>query len=235
VPALSVNVDPEEIARFDACSRHWWDRHGALRALHDINAARLGYVDNRIGLEGRRVLDVGCGGGILAEAMAVRGAEVTGIDMGEEALAVARGHAAGSGAPVRYRLGTAEGLARTEPGRWDAVTCMELLEHVPAPESVVAACARLLRPGGHLFFATLNRTPLAGALALLAAEYVLKLVPRGTHTYRRFVKPSELRAWAEAAGLREENLSGLQYNPLLRRARVGGPTWINYLAHFVRK
>ncbi|MCG6892227.1 MAG: bifunctional 2-polyprenyl-6-hydroxyphenol methylase/3-demethylubiquinol 3-O-methyltransferase UbiG [Desulfobacteraceae bacterium] len=234
MPANPSNIDGTEIAKFEAVAAHWWERKGALRALHDINETRVDYVERAVGLVGRRVLDVGCGGGILAESMAARGAVVSGIDMGEAPLAVARSHMRRSGLSIDYRKSTVEALALQEPDRYDALTCMELLEHVPDPASVVCACARLVRSGGHVFFATLNRTLLAGVLAIAAAEYVLGLVPRGTHTYRRFIRPDELLQWAEEGGLVLRDLSGMQYNPILRNARIGGHTRINYLAHFQR-
>lgn len=226
------NIDDAEIAKFEAVASRWWDRRGELGALHDINGARVEYVDRAVGLAGRRVLDVGCGGGILAEAMAARGASVAGIDMGDAPLAAARAHMRWSGLSIDYRKTTVETLARQEPGRYAVVTCMELLEHVPDPSSVVGACSRLVQPGGHVVFATLNRTLPALILAVAAAEYVLRIVPKGTHTYGRFIRPGELTRWASDSGLTLRDLSGLQYNPFLRSARIGGHTRINYLAHF---
>jgi 2-polyprenyl-6-hydroxyphenyl methylase/3-demethylubiquinone-9 3-methyltransferase len=230
-----TNIDPAELERFAALAPHWWDRNGALKALHDINGLRVGYIERRAPLRGRRVLDVGCGGGILSEAMAALGAEVTGIDAGEEALAVARLHLRESGLAVDYRLQTAEGFAAEAPGRYDVVACMELLEHVPDPAAVVAACARLAAPGGDVVFATLNRNLKSFLFAIVGAENLLRLVKRGTHSYRRFVTPAELRRWAEAVGLAALDLTGLHYNPFTRRYSLGGNTHVNYLAHFRRK
>lgn len=228
----SPNVDADELAKFKALAPIWWDRRGALRALHDINGLRVAYVNGRAPLAGRKVIDLGCGGGILSEAMAALGAHVTGIDAGEEPLAVARLHLQESRLRVDYQLATAERFAERAPARFDAVTCMELLEHVPDPPSVVAACARLARPGGHVFFATLNRNPKSFLFAIVGAEFILRLVQRGTHSYRRFVKPRELRSWARRSGLGFEDLTGLHYNPFTRRYFLGGNTHVNYLMHF---
>lgn len=224
------NLDREELSRFARLARDWWDPDGALRTLHDINPLRLDYIDARAHLAGKRVLDVGCGGGILAEAMARRGARVTGIDPGEEAIGAARAHAEGSGLAVDYRVLTAEALAAEQPAAYDVVTCMELLEHVPDPASAVRACAELARPGAHVFFATLNRTPKAYALAVLGAEYLLGLLPRGTHDYARFIRPSELDAWGRAAGLELCELRGVAYNPVTRRCRLIDDVAVNYMA-----
>lgn len=229
--SVNQNVDPNEIAKFDHLAARWWDPHGEFRALHEINPLRLDYVEQRAGLRGKRVLDVGCGGGILAESMALRGAAVTGIDMSAAPLAVARLHQLESGATVDYQRITAEALAERQPAAFDVVTCMEMLEHVPDPASVVAACARLVAPGGHVFFSTLNRNPKAYLFAIIGAEYLLKLLPRGTHDYRRFIRPSELERWARAAGLHCRELTGLHYHPLLRSYRLGGDVDVNYLAH----
>jgi 2-polyprenyl-6-hydroxyphenyl methylase / 3-demethylubiquinone-9 3-methyltransferase len=229
-----TNIDPAELERFAALAPHWWDRTGVLKALHDINGLRVGYIDRRAPLRGRQVLDVGCGGGILAEAMAALGAAVTGIDAGRDALAVARLHVRQSGLEVDYREATAEGFAAEAPGRYDVVACMELLEHVPDPASIVAACGRLVRPGGDVFFATLNRNPKSFLFAIVGAEYVLRLVKRRTHTYRRFVKPAELRRWATASGLQWLDLTGLHYNPFTRSYSLGGNAHVNYLMHFRR-
>jgi 2-polyprenyl-6-hydroxyphenyl methylase/3-demethylubiquinone-9 3-methyltransferase len=226
------NTDPDELAKFAALAPIWWDRHGAFKALHDINGLRVGYINRRAPLTGRRVLDLGCGGGILSEAMASLGAEVTGIDAGEEPLAVAQLHLQKSGLRVDYRLATAEAFADDAPERFDVVTCMELLEHVPDPASVVAASARLVRPGGDVFFATLNRNLKSFLFAIIGAEMILRLVQRGTHSYRRFVKPSELTTWSERSGLGFQELTGLHYNPFSRRYSLGGNTHVNYLMHF---
>jgi 2-polyprenyl-6-hydroxyphenyl methylase/3-demethylubiquinone-9 3-methyltransferase len=225
------NVDPEELKKFAALAAIWWDRGGAFKALHDINPLRVGWIDSRAGLAGRSVVDVGCGGGLLAEAMAARGARVTGIDAGEAALGAARAHLKISGLAVDYRRSTAEAFAREHPRGYDIVTCLELLEHVPQPASVVAACARLVKPGGDLFFATLNRNPKSFLFAIVGAELLLGLVARGTHRYRRFVKPAELGRWGRENGLAPSALTGLHYHPLGRRYSLGGNTHVNYLMH----
>ena len=229
-----TNVDPAELARFAQLAPFWWDRNGVLKSLHDINGLRVGYIDRRAPLRGKRVLDVGCGGGILSEAMAALGADVTGIDAGKDALTVARLHLRQSDLRVDYRLGTAERFAAEAPGRFDVVACMELLEHVPDPGAIVAACGRLAAPGGQVFFATLNRNPKSFLFAIVAAEYLLRLVKRGTHTYQRFVKPVELQRWALASGLRALDLTGLHYNPFTRSYTLGGNSHVNYLMHFRR-
>jgi len=228
------NVDPIEIAKFEQLASRWWDPGSEFKPLHEINPLRLDYIDQRVGLAGKRVLDVGCGGGILAESMALRGAEVTGIDLGEAPLAVARLHLLESGARVDYRHISAEQLADEQPGVFDAVTCMEMLEHVPDPASSIAACARLVKPGGAVFFSTINRNPKAYLFAILGAEYLLRLLPRGTHDYRKFIRPSELESWARSAGLSLRNLTGMSYNPLSQRYSLGTDLDVNYLAHAVR-
>lgn len=225
------NVDPAEIDRFAALASRWWDPNGEFRALHAINPLRLEYIGERAPLAGFRAVDVGCGGGLLAEAMAAAGARVTGIDMAEAALAVARVHAAASGVELRYELATAEQLAEREAGLFDVVTCLELLEHVPRPDEVVAACARLLRPGGNVFFSTINRNPKSFLFGVVGAEYVLGLLPRGTHEYGRFIRPSELAGWSRAAGLEVTDLTGLHYNPLAGQYSLGGNVDVNYLMH----
>lgn len=228
------NVDQGEIARFNALASRWWDPHGEFRALHEINPLRLDYIRQRAPLQGSRVADIGCGGGILAEAMAQAGAAVTGVDMASAPLAVARLHSAGAGVEIEYLEKTAEALAAERPSHYDVVTCMELLEHVPGPSSVVEACARLVRPGGQVFFATINRNPKAFAFAVLGAEYLLRLLPRGTHEYARFIRPSELAAWGREAGLDLEHSIGMHYNPLTREFSLGPGVDVNYLMHFVR-
>ena len=224
-----MNVDPAELAKFSELASRWWDPHGAFRPLHDINPLRLEWIDQRAGLAGKTVLDVGCGGGILAEAMAARGARVTGIDLSENSLRVAELHRLESGADVTYESASAEAFAAHHPGEFDVVTCMELLEHVPEPASVVAACARLARPGGQVFFSTINRNPKSYLFAVVGAEYLLRLLPRGTHDYLRFIKPSELARFAREAGLRAEEVLGMTYNPLSRQYRLGPDTDVNYL------
>jgi 2-polyprenyl-6-hydroxyphenyl methylase/3-demethylubiquinone-9 3-methyltransferase len=227
-----ANIDAAEIAKFEAMAPIWWDRQGDFKALHDINVLRLNYINERAPLAGKAVLDAGCGGGILSEAMASMGAAVTGIDMGEAALGVARLHLRKSGLNVDYQQATAEQFARYHPDRFDVVTCLELLEHVPDPGSVIAACKTLVKPGGDVFFATLNRNLKSFLFAIIGAEYILGLVRKGTHTYRKFIKPAELKDWATVAGLSFMDLTGLHYNPILRKYSTGGNTHVNYLMHF---
>ncbi len=224
-----MNVDPAELAKFSDLAHRWWDPASEFRPLHEINPLRLDWIAGRAPLEGREVLDVGCGGGILSEAMARLGASVTGIDLSEKALKVAQLHLLESRLAVRYELESAESLAREQAGRFDVVTCMELLEHVPDPASTVAACAALAKPGGQVFFSTISRNPKSYLFAVIGAEYVLKLLPRGTHDYARFIKPSELARACRAAGLREVELIGMTYNPLTRRYRLGPDCSVNYL------
>jgi len=230
----TVNVDSAEIAKFDALASRWWDPHGDFRPLHEINPLRLDYIRQRAAQKGGRVVDIGCGGGILAEAMAGQGAIVTGIDMAEAPLAVARLHQAESGTNVDYRRMTAEELADAHPGEFDVVTCLEMLEHVPSPATVIEACARLVRPGGHVFFSTINRNPKSFLQAIIGAEYVLRLLPAGTHEYRKFIRPSELARWARKAGLALQGSIGLHYNPLTRRYSLDDNIDVNYLMHFQR-
>lgn len=223
------NVDRSETAKFDRLANRWWDPDGESRPLHDLNPVRLAYVASRVGLRGARVLDVGCGGGLLSEALAAAGAEVTAIDLAPGVLEVARLHLYESNLRVDYREISAEALAAQQPGSFDAITCMEMLEHVPDPGSVIEACSRLLKPGGRWFASTLNRTPQAFALGIVGAEYLLRLLPRGTHHYRQFIKPSEMAAALRAADLTLEDLRGLEYNPLTRRARLVSSVAVNYL------
>ncbi len=225
------NVDPAEIAKFEALAQRWWDPQGELKPLHDLNPLRLQFVAARAALAGRDVLDVGCGGGILSEAMARSGARVVGIDLAQAALEVAELHALDAGVPVEYRRQSAEELALAAPASFDIITCMEMLEHVPEPGQVIGALARILRPGGHLFISTINRTPKAFLLAIVGAEYVLRMLPRGTHEYERFIRPSELDAWARAAGLQLQALAGIEYQPLARRFTLGRSPDVNYIAH----
>ena len=228
------NVDPAEIAKFDAAAPRWWDPDGEFRPLHDLNPARLDYIEARAGLAGSRVVDVGCGGGLLAEGMARRGARVLGIDLAPEALAVARLHALESGLAVEYREVPVEALAESATGQFDLVTCLEMLEHVPDPAAVVASIARLVRPGGNAVVSTINRNARSFALAIVGAEYLLRLLPMGTHRYARLIRPSELSRWARAAGLELVDLAGLGYDPFRRRARLTDDVSVNYLAHFRR-
>ena len=230
-----MNVDDRELKKFEKVAELWWDREGEFKPLHDINPLRMGYVRCRTSLSGARVLDVGCGGGILSEALAAEGARVTGIDMGEAPLRVARLHMERTGCRIDYRRTTVEGLAAAEPSSFDVVTCMELLEHVPWPASVVRACGRLVRPGGDVFFATLNRNFKSFVFAVVGAEYILRLLARGTHRFRMFVKPEELARWAEAHGLVVRDLTGMLYNPFTRRYSLGRDVSVNYLMHVRRR
>jgi 2-polyprenyl-6-hydroxyphenyl methylase/3-demethylubiquinone-9 3-methyltransferase len=224
------NVDPREIGKFEELAARWWDPESEFKPLHDINPLRLDYVDRAAGLAGKEVLDVGCGGGILSESMALRGARVTGIDLGEMPLRVAELHTLESGVSVEYRRVSAEALAAERPGSFDVVTCMEMLEHVPNPASVVAACARLVRPGGLVFFSTLNRNPKSYLFAVIGAEYILGLLPKGTHDFARFIRPSELDRWIRAAGLATTDMTGMTYNPLTQAYRLDKQDLgVNYL------
>lgn len=225
-----INADPQELAKFSELAHRWWDPESEFRPLHQINPLRLAWIDELANLRGKRVLDVGCGGGILAEAMARRAEHVTGIDMAQRPLGVARLHALEQGvANVDYREVAAEALAAEAPASFDVVTCMEMLEHVPDPAAIVAACTTLVRPGGWVFFSTLNRNPKSFLFAIVGAEYVLKLLPKGTHEYARFIRPSELARWAREAGLSLQGTRGMSYNPLTRRYRLGTDTSVNYL------
>jgi len=230
--ATQTNVDAAEIARFSELAARWWDPEGEMRALHLLNPLRLDYIDQRAPLDGKRVLDVGCGGGLLAEAMARRGARVTAIDAAEAPLNVARLHRLESGVDVDYRLATVEAIAAADPQPYDRVTCLEMIEHVPDPASVVAACAQVLAPGGRLFFSTINRTPRAYLMAVIGAEYLLRWLPRGTHDYANFIRPSELDAWARAEGLLLVDVQGVGYRPITRTFRLSRDVGVNYMATF---
>lgn len=226
------NVDNAEVAKFEALASRWWDPQSEFKPLHDINPLRLDFIDARAGLAGKKVLDVGCGGGILSEAMARRGADVTGIDLGEAPLGVARLHAQEQGVAIEYRHVSVEALAEEQPGHYDVVTCMEMLEHVPDPASVVRACAALVRQGGYVFFSTLNRTPKSYAFAILGAEYVLRLLPRGTHDYAKFIRPSEMASWNRRSGLEVREQIGLTYNPITRHYRLTeNDVSVNYMMY----
>jgi 2-polyprenyl-6-hydroxyphenyl methylase/3-demethylubiquinone-9 3-methyltransferase len=225
------NVDTEEIHKFEKLASRWWDPHGEFKPLHEINPLRVDFINRRAPLAGKRVLDVGCGGGLLTEAMAALGAEVTGIDKGEAPLAVARLHLKESGQRVDYHYAAAEDWAAEHEGRYDVVTCLELLEHVPDPASTVAACARLAAPGGAVFFSTINRNPKAWLFAVVAAEYVLNLLPRGTHDYAKLIKPSELDTWCRHAGLEIKEITGMHYNPLTQRYWLAPGLDVNYIVH----
>lgn len=228
---MTVNVDPAEIAKFSELAHRWWDPTSEFRPLHEINPLRLDFIDERAGLAGKAVLDVGCGGGILAEAMAERGARVTGIDLGERPLKVAQLHLYESKRDVDYQLISVEAIALERPAAFDAVTCMELLEHVPDPASTVRACAAALRPGGHVFFSTINRNAKAYLLAVIGAEYVLRLLPRGTHDYAKFIKPSELAAMCRACALDVVTIVGMTYNPITKTYSLGPDCDVNYIMH----
>lgn len=226
-----INVDPLELEKFSQLAHRWWDPGSEFKPLHDINPLRLEYIDGIAGLRGKRIVDVGCGGGILAEAMAGRGARVTGIDLAEKPLKVAQLHLLESGLEVDYRLVAAEALALELPCGFGVVTCMELLEHVPDPAATVRACAELAAAGGRLFFSTINRNPKSYLLAVVGAEYVLKLLPRGTHDYSKFIKPSELSAMCRAAGLHVSGVTGMTYNPFTKIYALGPDTDVNYILH----
>ena len=225
-----TNVDHEEISKFEALASRWWDEHGEFKPLHQINPLRANYIDTHSPVAERKVIDVGCGGGILSESLAFRGAEVTGIDMGEAPLSVAELHKLESGANVTYRRSTAEQAAEEEPETYDVVCCLEMLEHVPDPASVIAACSRLAKPGATLYFSTINRNPKAYTFAIIGAEYVLNLLPKGTHDYQKFIRPAELAHWIRAAGLELDDMIGLTYNPLTKRYRLQpGDVSVNYM------
>ncbi len=228
---MSINVDPAELAKFESVADKWWDKSGEFKPLHEINPLRLDYINKRSALAEKRILDVGCGGGILSEGLAQRGADVTGIDLAEANLVTARQHAEENKLNINYQNIAVESLAAEQPGSFDIVTCLEMLEHVPDPASVVQACATLVKPGGHIFFSTINRNPKSYLFAIVGAEYLLNLVPRGTHEYMRFIKPSELGLWARQANLRVNDVSGMSYNPLTNVATIGDDSGVNYFMH----
>ncbi|MCF5933871.1 bifunctional 2-polyprenyl-6-hydroxyphenol methylase/3-demethylubiquinol 3-O-methyltransferase UbiG [Xanthomonas perforans] len=232
--AKSSNFHQSELDKFAALANRWWDADGPQKPLHALNPVRLEYVSARLELAGARVLDVGCGGGLLSESMARLGAQVTAIDLAPELVKVARLHSLESGVQLDYRVQSVEDLAAEQPGSFDAVTCMEMLEHVPDPTAIIRACASLLKPGGKLFLSTLNRTPAAFALAVVGAEYIARLLPKGTHHYKDFIKPAELAAWLRNAGLQLEDVSGMLYEPWRNRARLSSRTEVNYLAYAVK-
>jgi len=229
------NVDHSEVAKFEEIAYRWWDKESEFKPLHDINPLRLGYIDKAANIAGKKVLDVGCGGGILSESMAVKGANVTGIDMGGIPLEVARLHLLETGQQVDYQQITAEEFAELHAGEFDVVTCMEMLEHVPDPQSVVNACIKLVKPGGKVFFSTLNRNPKSYAMAILGAEYILGMLPKGTHDYKKFIKPSEMGNWMRRAGLSIEDLSGMSYNPLLKSYSLNKDIDVNYLTYGIKE
>ena len=227
------NIDQNEIAKFEDLASRWWDPNSEFKPLHDINPLRLNYIDERVSLAGKNVVDVGCGGGLLSEGMALRGGHVIGIDMGEAPLSVARLHSLDSGVQVDYRQTTVEALAADpeHAGQYDVVTCLEMLEHVPDPGSVIKACAALLRPGGHLFVSTINRNPKSFLFAIVGAEYVLKMLPKGTHEWKKFIRPSEMSDYLRHAGLDVSELTGMTYNPLTKDYKLGRDVDVNYLMH----
>lgn len=228
-PQANVNADPQEIQKFSELAHRWWDPGSEFRPLHEINPLRLEWINARAPLAGKKVIDIGCGGGILAESMALKGGDVTGIDLSEKALKVADLHSMESGVQVRYEKIAAEDMAAREAGQYDVVTCMEMLEHVPDPASIVRACAALTKPGGWVFFSTLNRNPKSFLFAIIGAEYVLRLLPRGTHTYDMFIKPSELASAARGAGLEPVGMRGMEYNPITQIYSLTSDTSVNYL------
>ena len=230
----SLNVDPAELEKFASLAHRWWDKTSEFKPLHAINPLRLNFIDDLVGLDGKRVLDVGCGGGILSESMAEKGATVTGIDLGDNSLKVAKLHQLESGSKVDYRLISVEDLAKEQPASFDVVTCMEMLEHVPDPEAIVRACAQLVKPGGSVFFSTINRNPKAYLFAVIGAEYLLNMLPKGTHEYQKFIKPSELSSWARQAGLSVDQLKGLGYNPLTEHYSLGEDVSVNYVIHTIK-
>lgn len=229
-----TNVDHAELNKFAELAHKWWDKTSEFKPLHEINPLRLNYIDCAIGLKGKTVLDVGCGGGILSESMAEKGANVTGIDLGDKALKVAELHSLESGIEVNYQLVSVETLAEQQPESFDVITCLEMLEHVPNPASVIAACAKLVKPQGHVFFSTINRNPKAYLFAVVGAEYILNLLPRGTHDYEKFIKPSELASWARAEHLSLQGQIGMSYNPITQQYSLGADTSVNYLMHMVK-
>lgn len=230
-----TNVDPNEVRKFEDLAHRWWDRESEFKPLHDINPLRLNYVDERVGLKGKKVLDVGCGGGILSESMALRGATVKGIDMGKTPLSVAELHSLETGVEIDYQKIPVEELAEQEAGQYDAVTCLEMLEHVPDPASIINACAKLVKPGGDIFFSTINRNPKAFIFAIVGAEYVLNMLPKGTHEYAKFIRPSELESWARSAELMLSDVSGMTYNPIFQTYALGKNVDVNYLMHFKKE
>ncbi len=230
-----INVDVAELNKFSELAHKWWDKTSEFKPLHDINPLRLNYINDTVLLAGKRVLDVGCGGGILSESMAEKGATVTGVDLGEKALKVAQLHSLESKVEVDYRLVSVEDLAQQEASSYDIVTCLEMLEHVPDPASIVRACAALVKPGGHVFFSTINRNPKAYAFAVLGAEYILKMLPKGTHDYAKFIKPSQLASWAREVDLVLEGQAGMSYNPLTKHYWLNDDVSVNYLVHLTKE
>ena len=234
---INANVDPNEIKKFEDLAHKWWDRKSEFKPLHDINPLRLNYIDKHAGgLKEKKVVDVGCGGGILSESIALRGADTLGIDMGAAPLSVAELHALDAGVKdIHYQKITVEELADEQPESFDVVSCMEMLEHVPDPGSIIKACAKLVKPDGHIFFSTINRNPKAFALAIVGAEYFLNMLPKGTHEYAKFIRPAELEAWARKAGLKLNDIKGMSYNPIFQSYKLGSNVTVNYLMHFTKE
>ncbi|TBR45089.1 bifunctional 2-polyprenyl-6-hydroxyphenol methylase/3-demethylubiquinol 3-O-methyltransferase UbiG [Marinomonas agarivorans] len=232
---MADNVDNEEIAKFEALANRWWDKESEFKPLHDINPLRTNYIDSKVSLAGKKVIDIGCGGGILSEAMAQRGATVKGIDMGEAPLNVARLHLKESKLSIDYEQTTAEAIAAREPEQYDVVTCLEMLEHVPDPSSVIKACAKLVKPGGHVFMSTINRNPKSYLFAIIGAEYILNMLPKGTHEYGKFIQPAELNNYSRLAGLETKELIGMTYNPLTKSYKLNAKdVSVNYLMHTIK-
>ncbi len=231
----TLNADPQELAKFGDLAHRWWDPNSEFKPLHEINPLRLDWIDSIASLAGKKVIDIGCGGGLLSEGMATRGAHVTGIDLSEKPLGVARLHLYESGLSVDYQLIAAEAMAEQHPGAFDVVTCLEMLEHVPDPASVIAACAKLVKPGGHVFFSTLNRNPKSYLFAIIGAEYILNLLPRGTHDYAKFIRPAELSRYCREAGLAVDGVRGMSYNPFTQVYSLGNDSSVNYLMHTHRE
>jgi 2-polyprenyl-6-hydroxyphenyl methylase/3-demethylubiquinone-9 3-methyltransferase len=232
--SLFTNSDTEEIKKFDDVAQVWWDPKGSMGTLHTINPLRTKFITDGLNLSGRKVLDVGCGGGILTEALARCGAQATGIDLSNESIEAAKVHARQQELDIEYRYENIDETASRHAGEFDAITCMEMLEHVPEPKKIIAACSRLLKPGGHAFFSTINRTPKAFVFVIFGGEYILRLLPRGTHTYRKLIRPNELKQWAQESGLDFRRLSSLIYNPFTRKFKVADVEDNNYMAHFVK-
>ena len=229
------NVDPHAIKKFEDIAHRWWDAESEFKPLHQINPLRLNYIERLAGgLAGKKVIDIGCGGGILSESMALRDAEVTGIDMGETPLSVAQLHSLEAGVEIDYQQITAEEMAAQRPAQYDVVTCMEMLEHVPDPGAIIAACAALVKPDGHIFFSTINRNPKSFAMMIVGAEYVMRMLPKGTHEYAKFIRPSELESWGRESGLKLDDISGMTYNPIFQSYKIGNDVDVNYLMHFTK-